>query len=57
MKFKLFQIKDIKKNSLKMWNVWFVFLYWDIDKYRHAGISFLTEMYQLTVKVNNNHKN
>ena len=32
-----------------MWNVWFVFLYWDIDKYGHAGISFLTKMYQFIV--------
>ena len=32
-----------------MWNVKFVFLYWDVDKYGHAGISFLTKMYQLIV--------
>ena len=28
-----------------MSSVWFVFLYLDVDKYEHAGISFLTKMY------------
>ena len=32
-----------------MWNEWFVFLYQDIDKYRHAGISFVTKLYSFTV--------
>ena len=29
-----------------MWSVWFLFLYRDVDKYGHAGISFLTKIYQ-----------
>ena len=30
-----------------MWTVWFIFLYWNVHKYGHAGISFLTKIYQL----------
>ena len=40
-----------------MWNVWFVFLYRNGDKYGPAGISFLTKMYQLILEVNDNHEN
>ena len=40
-----------------MWNVWFVFLYQNVDKYKRAGILFLTKMYQVIVEENNNHKN
>ena len=36
-----------------MWSVWFVFLYWDVDKYGHAGISFLTTIYQF-IKIKQN---
>ena len=32
-----------------MWNVRFVYLYQDIDKYGHVGISFLSKMYQFIV--------
>ena len=45
------------KISIEIRNVWFVFLYRDVDKYGHAGIWFLTKMYQFIVSVNNNHKN
>ena len=45
IKIKLFYIKIIKRNSIEMWRVWFVFLYRDVDKYGHAGISVLTKMY------------
>ena len=33
--------------------MWFVFLYEDVDKYGHAGISLLTKIYQL-IKVKQN---
>ena len=36
-----------------MWSVWFVFLYQDVDKYGHAGISFLTKIYQF-IKIKQN---
>ena len=39
-------IKNIKRISIEMWSVWFLFLYWNVDKYGHAGISFLTKIYQ-----------
>ena len=52
----VFYIKNIKRISTAR-SVWFVFSYRDVDKYRHASISFLTKMYQFVVKVNNNHKN
>ena len=49
IKFKLFYVKNIKKGSMEMWNAWTVFLYRDIDKYWHAGILFVTNMYQFIV--------
>ena len=45
IKLKLFYIKNSKRSSIEMWNVSFGFLYPDVDKYGHAGISFLTKMY------------
>ena len=36
-----------------MWSVWFVSLYRDVDKYGHAGISFLTKIYQF-IKIKQN---
>ena len=36
-----------------MWSVGFVFLYRDVDKYVHAGVSFLTEIYQF-IKIKQN---
>ena len=49
IKLKLFCIKNIKRSSTEMWNVRFVYLYQDIDKYGHVGISFLSKMYQFIV--------
>ena len=49
MELKIFYIKNIKGSSIEMWNVWFVFLYRDINKYGHAGISFFTKTYQVIV--------
>ena len=54
LSFNSFMLKTLKKVQLKceMCDLYsfVLFVYQDIDKYRHAGISFLTKMYQFTVE-------
>ena len=49
-----FILKTLKEVQLKCemrdLHSFVLFLYRDIDNYRHAGISFLTKMYQFAVK-------
>ena len=49
IKLKLLGIKNIKRSSVEMWNMWFVLLYQYIEKYGYAGTLILTKMYQFIV--------
>ena len=49
IKLKFFYIKKIKRGTIEMGNVWFLFLYRDFDKYSYVGISFFTKIYQFIV--------
>ena len=52
-----FILKTLKEFQLKCEACdWYSYTKMLINKYGHAGISFLTKMYQFIVQVSNNHK-